>query len=67
MNTTESARLVWFKSSHSGNEGGECLEVAADATAIHVRDSKESGGSQLAFTRTAWAGFVTEVGRSRPN
>ncbi|MGW1812648.1 DUF397 domain-containing protein [Streptomyces sp. NPDC002125] len=23
-------RLIWFKSSHSGNEGAECIEVAYD-------------------------------------
>ncbi|MBK0371491.1 DUF397 domain-containing protein [Streptomyces sp. RB110-1] len=64
MNTAEPARLVWFKSSYSGNEGGECLEVAADGTAVRVRDSKEQGdGPQLAFTRGAWAGFVADVGR----
>lgn len=63
MNTAEPARLVWFKSSYSGNEGGECLEVTADGTAVRVRDSKERGGPQLAFTRGAWAGFVADLGR----
>lgn len=48
MNTAEPARLVWFKSSYSGNEGGECLEVAADGTTVRVRDSKERGdGPQI--------------------
>jgi hypothetical protein len=65
MNTAEPARLAWFKSSYSGNEGGECVEVAATKTAIRVRDSKERGGPQLAFTRGTWAGFVAEVGWSR--
>lgn len=65
MSTAEPARLVWFKSTYSGNEGGECVEVAAAPAAVHVRDSKECGGPQLAFPRDAWAGFVAEVGRSR--
>ncbi|MFI9076337.1 DUF397 domain-containing protein [Streptomyces sioyaensis] len=39
----------------------------AAARVRHVRDSKEPGGSQLAFTRAAWAGFVAETGRSRIN
>lgn len=64
MSTTEPARLVWFKSSYSGNEGGECLEVAADLTTVHVRDSKDRGGPQLTFTRAAWAAFVAEAVRS---
>jgi hypothetical protein len=64
MNTAEPARLVWFKSSYSGNEGGECLEAAADGTTVRVRDSKERGdGPQLAFTHDAWVGFVADLGR----
>ncbi|MCP9956391.1 DUF397 domain-containing protein [Streptomyces sudanensis] len=65
MNTEQPIRLGWFKSSHSGDEGGECVEVAADATAVHVRDSKERGGPRLAFTPNAWSGFVTDLGRHR--
>ncbi|MCP9959637.1 DUF397 domain-containing protein [Streptomyces sudanensis] len=64
MNTAEPARPVWFKSSYSGNEGGECLEVATDRTTIRIRDSKERGGPQLAFTHDAWAGFVADLGRN---
>ncbi|WP_244501282.1 DUF397 domain-containing protein [Streptomyces sp. TP-A0874] len=41
MNTEECARapdeLVWFKSSHSGPDGGDCVEVATSAHAVHVR------------------------------
>lgn len=65
MNTEQSAQLNWFKSSYSGDEGGECVEIAADAAAIHVRDSKERGGPRLAFTRSAWSGFVAGLERAR--
>ncbi|MDI1454162.1 DUF397 domain-containing protein, partial [Streptomyces sp. ATE26] len=27
--------LRWFRSSYSGSEGGNCLEVAAAPTAVH--------------------------------
>ncbi|MCB5908071.1 DUF397 domain-containing protein [Streptomyces pinistramenti] len=67
MNTEQPAQLDGFKSSYSGDEGGECVEVAKTLTAIHVRDSKELGGPQLAFPRAAWAGFIAEVGRSQSN
>ncbi|MEU7296603.1 DUF397 domain-containing protein [Streptomyces exfoliatus] len=67
MNTEQPVQLNWFKSTYSGDEGGECVEVATDRAAIHVRDSKERGGPQLAFARDAWAGFVADVGRSRSN
>jgi Domain of unknown function (DUF397) len=63
MNAEQPTRLDWFKSSYSSGEGGACVEVAADMAAIRVRDSKERGGPQLAFTRGAWAGFVTDLGR----
>ncbi|MEU5703078.1 DUF397 domain-containing protein [Streptomyces aurantiacus] len=63
MNTERPIQLSWFKSTYSGDEGGECLEVAADNASIHVRDSKKHTGPQLAFTRAAWAGFVTDLGR----
>ncbi|MEU3341703.1 DUF397 domain-containing protein [Streptomyces sp. NPDC006668] len=64
MNTEQPIRLSWFKSSYSGDEGGECVEVAADRAAVRVRDSKEQGaGPQLAFTQGAWAGFVADLGR----
>ncbi|MFE0316304.1 DUF397 domain-containing protein, partial [Streptomyces albogriseolus] len=44
MNTEQSrAQLHWFKSSYSGGAGGECLEVAASLTSVHVRDSKDTG------------------------
>lgn len=66
MNTERPARLDWFKSSYSSGEGGACVEIAADAAAIHVRDSKNRGGGpRLAFARSAWSGFVAGLGRDR--
>jgi hypothetical protein len=59
MSTEDSARLAWFKSSYSGNEGGACVEVATTPDAVHVRDSKEPKGPQLAFAQQTWATFVT--------
>ncbi|MEV7063704.1 DUF397 domain-containing protein [Streptomyces collinus] len=58
MSTAEPVRLSWFKSSYSGNEGGECLEVAAAPGAVHVRDSKAPARAQLAFRRAEWAAFL---------
>ncbi|MEU3918981.1 DUF397 domain-containing protein [Streptomyces sp. NPDC029004] len=62
MNSEASAsgtvELDWFKSSYSGGEGGECIEVAVDASAVHLRDSKTPASAQLAFQREKWAAFV---------
>ncbi|MFF4346329.1 DUF397 domain-containing protein [Streptomyces sp. NPDC001530] len=61
MNNAESSTaasgLAWFKSSYSGTEGGQCVEVAAGTAAVHVRDSK-AVGPMLTVSRDAWAGFV---------
>ncbi|MET8544599.1 DUF397 domain-containing protein [Kitasatospora sp. NPDC004799] len=54
-----STEPAWFKSSYSGNEGGECIEVAETPGTVHVRDSKDKSGPQLAFEPAAWAAFVT--------
>ena len=65
MNSAESSTvasgLAWFKSSYSGAEGGDCVEVAAATTAVHVRDSKDDTGPVLTVSREAWAGFVELV------
>ncbi|MEV0191043.1 DUF397 domain-containing protein [Kitasatospora purpeofusca] len=53
-----SGDLVWFKSSYSSNEGGDCVEVAEAADAVLVRDSKDKSGPQLAFSSAAWNSFV---------
>ncbi len=58
--------LRWFKSSYSGSGGGECVEVAASPSTVHVRDSKEPDGSRLAVPSVGWASFVTFVGRAAP-
>ncbi|MFF1641096.1 DUF397 domain-containing protein [Streptomyces sp. NPDC058246] len=59
MSTDEtSPELAWFKSSYSGAEGGECLEVAATPGAVHIRDSKDPARAQLAFRPSKWAAFA---------
>ncbi|WP_395361454.1 DUF397 domain-containing protein [Streptomyces sp. YH02] len=52
--------VAWRKSSYSGgNDGESCVEVATTPATVHVRDSKNLGGPQLAFMPDAWAGFVS--------
>ena len=59
MSTVE---LHWFKSSYSsGPEPGDCVEVAATPTTIHIRDSKTPDTSHLTVSPTTWSAFVTEV------
>ncbi|URN13582.1 DUF397 domain-containing protein [Streptomyces radiopugnans] len=56
--STVASGLAWFKSSYSGTEGGDCVEVAAGTAAVHVRDSKAVAGPVLTVSREAWAEFV---------
>lgn len=54
--------LEWIKSSYSSNEhGSDCVEVAADGGATHVRDSKRPDAARLGFRADVWAGFVAYV------
>jgi hypothetical protein len=58
-NTASSTdELDWFKSSYSGGEGGNCVEVAHGSSMIHLRDSKDAQGPQLTFSPAEWAAFV---------
>ncbi|MGW1432634.1 DUF397 domain-containing protein [Streptomyces sp. NPDC002431] len=51
--------LRWFKSSYSTNEGPACVEVAVVPETVHVRDSKQAHGPQLAFGPQQWTAFVS--------
>ena len=56
-----STALEWFKSSYSGSEGGQCVEVATCPHTIHIRDSKNPADSSptLTVSPTAWTAFTT--------
>jgi cobalamin biosynthesis protein CobT len=50
----------WRKSSYSGSNGGECVEVAATG-AVMVRDTSDRIGPMLAFTAAAWSAFTATI------
>ncbi|WP_308401318.1 DUF397 domain-containing protein [Streptomyces sp. AC512_CC834] len=50
--------VAWFKSSYSSGGDGDCVEVATCAAAVHIRDSKDRRGPQLALSPAAWGDFV---------
>ncbi|MFF7557982.1 DUF397 domain-containing protein [Streptomyces olivaceus] len=56
MSTT--GELSWYKSSYSGSEGDNCVEVALRPGTVHVRDSKDRSIRPLAVTPTAWTAFT---------
>ncbi|WSM39813.1 DUF397 domain-containing protein [Streptomyces cellulosae] len=50
----------WRKSSYSGSNGGECVEVAPTCPtgAVPVRDSKNPSGPVVTVSTGAWQAFV---------
>ncbi|MFM9441746.1 DUF397 domain-containing protein [Streptomyces acidiscabies] len=56
----QGAEILWRKSSYSGDQGGDCVQVASTPLAhIAVRDSKNPAGPQLALHPTAFSEFLT--------
>ena len=51
----------WRKSSYSGNNGGDCVEVGHQDTDVAVRDTKDGGGAELRFTPDAWRRFAARL------
>ncbi|WP_329039911.1 DUF397 domain-containing protein [Streptomyces sp. NBC_00178] len=51
----------WFKSTHSGGDQGECLEVARGHDAVPVRDSKVAHGPAMVMSVASWSAFVEAV------
>ncbi|MFA1549321.1 DUF397 domain-containing protein [Actinomadura chokoriensis] len=39
--------LSWRKSSHSGSDGGQCVELAGARHGVAIRDSKDPHGPTL--------------------
>ncbi len=53
---------TWRKSSYSGGQGGNCVEVATrPADQLAVRDSKNHYGPVLRFPRQAWNIFTAGI------
>ena len=53
--------ITWRKSSYSGNNGGQCVEVGTAARVIAVRDSKDPHGPVLVFGPQDWQRFADQV------
>ncbi|NYV73985.1 DUF397 domain-containing protein [Streptomyces sp. UH6] len=59
-----STQPTWFKSSHSGNEGGACVEVALGSATVYVRDSKDTARPALTLAPAAWTAFLGLAARA---
>ncbi len=52
---------VWRKSTRSGSQGGNCVEVAILPRATKLRDSKNPHGGTIDLTPQAWQIFLDSV------
>ncbi|MEV0845890.1 DUF397 domain-containing protein [Streptomyces sp. NPDC049954] len=62
MRESDSTVTVWRKSSYSGGNADNCLEVADPPVGpVPVRDSKNPTGPVLLFQGPAWSRFIEDV------
>ncbi|WP_405141845.1 DUF397 domain-containing protein [Sphaerisporangium sp. NBC_01403] len=60
--TNELTDVQWRKSSFSGGDGSNCVEVAHPAGGRRaVRDSKDRNGPALLFTVAEWTTFLAHL------
>ena len=56
------SNVVWRKSSYSGGNGGNCVEVAQLPDERRaVRDSKDPDGRVLVFDTGDWLAFIRKI------
>ena len=51
----------WRKSTYSGGNGGDCVEVGTAVTGVVVRDTANRAGAVLALPAGAWRALLREV------
>jgi Domain of unknown function (DUF397) len=56
--------VTWRKSSYSGSNGGQCVEVAVPGRVL-VRDTQDRAGAVLEFGPDAWREFAANVKADR--
>ncbi len=60
--------VTWRKSSYSGGNGGNCIEVGAPAEdgRVLVRDTQDRHGPVLAVSGRTWRHFTERVKETSP-
>lgn len=57
--------MGWRKSSHSGNGGGDCVEVGGSAGHVLVRDTRSRERGHVTVTTEKWRAFVADLKADR--
>ena len=63
MNSLDPARTIWRKSTYSGGNNDQCVELALQGQA--VRDSKNPTGGKLVFDPRSAERFLSAVKAGR--
>ena len=63
MHETQLPEAAWRKSSYSGQEGNECVEVAILGGGAAVRDSKDPRGGFFVVQDAGWSAFLATVAK----
>ncbi|WP_436776063.1 DUF397 domain-containing protein [Yinghuangia sp. YIM S09857] len=61
MNAQHTPAPRWFKSSHSTAQGGDCVETAAMAAAMAVRDSKDIARGTFVVPASSWSSLTSTL------
>jgi hypothetical protein len=61
MEGTDHALTTWRKSTYSGGNGSNCVEVGGSAPVVLVRDTKDRAGAVLTFGPDAWRRFAATI------
>jgi hypothetical protein len=61
MEGTNHALTTWRKSTYSGGNGSNCVEVGGSASVVLVRDTKDRAGAALMFGPNAWRRFAAAI------
>lgn len=51
----------WRKSTYSGGNGGNCVEVAASTSKVLIRDTTDRDGVTLKVRPAAWQEFAERL------
>lgn len=49
---------IWRKSSYSGSQGDNCVEVGSAAATVSVRDTKNRPAGMITVSAETWARFI---------
>ncbi|WP_075742507.1 MULTISPECIES: DUF397 domain-containing protein [Actinoalloteichus] len=52
---------AWFKSSRSGGNNANCVEVRFASGGVDVRDSKNAAGPRLSVSSPVWVQFLDDL------